>query len=151
MYCAMLYCAVLSFPVLSCTVFVYPLLFTKIKPFLSLWTNRINENTPLWFLAVLTAIDSFSRNHVPGVAHTRNAQSFVARNATVNDAMNHAGRPYQEALVFTTTHASGFVGIHVPSCAESVIRTKLPRSFLALKRRKMHGLLSCRTVVTCLK
>jgi len=90
-------------------------------------------------------------NHVPGVAHTRNVQSFVARNATVSDAMSHAERPYQEGLVFTTTRASGFVGNHVPSCAESVIRTKLPRSFLALKRRKMHGLLSCWIVVTCLK
>ena len=155
LHCTALHCTALHCTALHCTVphctALHCTSLHKMKPFLSLWTNPINKNVPLWFLAVLTAIVYFSRNHVPGVAHTRNVQSFVARNATVSDAMSHAERPYQEGLVFTTTRASGFVGNHVPSCAESVIRTKLPRSFLALKRRKMHGLLSCWIVVTCLK
>ena len=52
------------------------------------------------------------------------AQRFVVRNATVNDAMNHAVRDCQKALVFTATHVSGSVGSNVPSSAEFVIKTK---------------------------
>ena len=76
------------------------------------------------YWVLLTAYVSLHRNHVPGGANTRSAQGFVVRNATVNDAMNHAVRDYQEALVFTATHVSGSVGSSVPSSAEFVIKTK---------------------------
>ena len=83
----------------------------------------------------------FHRNRVPGAASINNAQSFVVRSVTVNDAMNHAVK--RQSHAFTTTHVSGCVGSLVPSCAEFAIKKKLQMSFLAPKRRRMQDLLSC--------
>ena len=61
----------------------------------------------------------FHRNHVPGAASIKNAQSFVVRSVTVNDAMNHAVKGSR-----ATTHVSGCVGSLVPSCVEFAIKKK---------------------------
>lgn len=81
----------------------------------------------------------FHRNHVPGAASIKNAQSFVVRSVTVNDAMNHVVKELSHA----TTHVSGCVGSLVPSCVEFAIKKKLQISFLAPKTTRMQDLLSC--------